>query len=260
MIGYIKLHRQILHWEWYTDINTKTLFIHCLLLANHKDNTWRGMKIKTGTFATSLRKLSVETGLTVSQIRTSLGKLESTQEIAQETHTSFTIIKVLNYEIYQGSENEVIAQETHEKSQQSSTQDSTPNSNKQEIKENKNEKNKDNKEKNIKKEIAYFDDIELNQTFNDYLEMRKKNNYKTTDRAIELTIKELDELSNGNIDLKIKILEQSIMRSYRGIFPLKEDNNFKAKTNTYKTEQQKRDERKAEQFRKLAEELKYEQE
>lgn len=241
MIGYIKLHRQILHWEWYTDINTKTLFLHCLLMANHKDNTWRGMKIELGTFASSLRKLSVETGLTVSQIRTSLSKLESTQDIAQETHTSFTIIKVLNYAKYQGSENDTIAQEMHETSQPNSTPNRTPNSNKQEIKENKNDKNKDIKEKNIKKEVAYFDDIELNQTFKDYLEMRKKNNYKTTDRAIELTIKKLDELSNGNIDLKIKILEQSIMRSYRGIFPLKEDNKFKGNKN-YKSEAQEQKE------------------
>ncbi len=235
MIGYIKLHRQILHWEWYTDINTKTLFLHCLLLANHKDNTWRGMVIKTGTFASSLRKLSVETGLTVSQIRTSLSKLESTQEIAQETHTSFTIIKVLNYGVYQYTENDTIAQEMHDKSQSSSTPNRTPVSNKQEYKEVNNEKNKDIKEKNIKKETSYFDNLELNETFKDYLEMRKKNNYKTTERAIKLTIDKLEELSNGDKRMKIKILEQSIMRSYRGIFPIKEDNKFDNEQPKFKT-------------------------
>ncbi len=28
--GFIKLHRKIIDWEWYDDINTKTLFIHIL--------------------------------------------------------------------------------------------------------------------------------------------------------------------------------------------------------------------------------------
>lgn len=171
MIGYIKLHRQILHWEWYTDINTKTLFLHCLLMANHKSNTWRGMEIKTGTFASSLRKLSVETGLTVSQIRTSLSKLESTQEIAQETHTSFTIIKVLNYGVYQYTENDTIAQETHETSQSSSTPNRTPVSNKQEYKENKNDKNKDNKDI-----YGEFENVEM--TEKEYLKLKQKTNYE----------------------------------------------------------------------------------
>jgi hypothetical protein len=43
MNGYIKLHRKLVDWEWYTDIPTKTLFIHLLLVANHKPNKWRGM-------------------------------------------------------------------------------------------------------------------------------------------------------------------------------------------------------------------------
>ena len=253
MIGYIKLHRQILHWEWYTDINTKTLFLHCLLLANHKDNTWRGMVIKTGTFASSLRKLSVETGLTVSQIRTSLSKLESTQEIAQETHTSFTIIKVLNYGVYQYTENDTIAQETRNIAVKY-TPNRTPVSNKQEYKEVKNEKNKDIKEKNIKKETSYFDNLELNLTFNDFLELRNKLKAVNSDRAIKTLLNRLDELSGFDDDIKIKIIEQSIMNSYKGVFPLKESNNYKGKQNGFKTKQQLKDERMNEQLERLAKE------
>jgi len=153
MAGYIRLHRQIIHWEWYTDINTKTLFLHCLLMANHKDNCWRGVNIKQGSFVSSLRKLALETGLTVSQTRTSINKLILTQEIAQEPHTSMTIIKVLNYAVYQGKVDDEIdddstqtAQEITDKSQTNRTQVSkqiATNKNEKKLKNEKNDKNKD---------------------------------------------------------------------------------------------------------------------
>lgn len=50
-----------------------------------------------------------------------------------------------------------------------------------------------------------------------------------TDRAIELAIQKLKELStlpfsdSIDNDLAIKILNQSVMNSWQGLFPLKED-------------------------------------
>ncbi len=71
--------------------------------------------------------------------------------------------------------------------------------------------------------ISYFSNKDLNKAFKDYLDMRVKIKAKATDRAIELIITKLDKLSNGNEDIKIKILEQSVMNSWKGVFPLKED-------------------------------------
>lgn len=34
--SFIKLDRKILQWGWYTNVGTKTLFLHCLLMANWK--------------------------------------------------------------------------------------------------------------------------------------------------------------------------------------------------------------------------------
>lgn len=102
--GWIKLHRQLLDWEWYDDINTKCLFIHCLLRANHSDTEWRGHKIKRGQFLTSVDTLTRETGLSVSQIRTSLKKLISTNEIASKSQARSTVITVLGYDSHQGSD------------------------------------------------------------------------------------------------------------------------------------------------------------
>ena len=102
--GWIKLHRQLLEWEWYDDTNTKCLFMHCLLRANHSETEWRGNNIKRGQFLTSVDTLTRETGLSVSQIRTSLKKLISTNEIASKSQARSTVITVLSYDSHQDND------------------------------------------------------------------------------------------------------------------------------------------------------------
>lgn len=101
MQGWIKLHRKIVDWEWYDDLPTKSLFIHLLLLANHEDNMWHGQKIEKGSLITSLSSLSVQTGLSVKQVRTALNHLEKTGEIGKQRTNNNTLIIVLNYARYQ---------------------------------------------------------------------------------------------------------------------------------------------------------------
>lgn len=102
--GWIKLHRGLLDWEWYDDSNTCRLFIHCLLRANHGDKTWRGKHIKRGSFFTSLESLSVETGLSARQIRTSLDKLSSTNELTSSSQARGRMITVVKYDSYQSDD------------------------------------------------------------------------------------------------------------------------------------------------------------
>ena len=99
--GFIKLHRQLLEWEWYDDINCRLTLIHCILKANFKDKQWRGYDIKRGSFITSLSKLSDEIGISKQQLRTVLDKLEKTGEINKINNGSNTLIIVLNYSDYQ---------------------------------------------------------------------------------------------------------------------------------------------------------------
>ena len=96
-----------------------------------------------------------------------------------------------------------------------------------EIEKSKSRRAKDNKTPKASK--TYFpNDESLNQAFLDYLEMRKQIKKPMTDRAVELAIKKLKELSalpfsdSMDNDLAIQILNQSIMNSWQGIFPLKE--------------------------------------
>lgn len=101
--GYIALYRQFLDWEWFTDVKTCHLFQYCLLRANSKNTVWRGINIKKGQFITSLRTMSIETGLSFQEVRTALKKLtqNSTHELTHEPYASYSIITVVNYNLYQ---------------------------------------------------------------------------------------------------------------------------------------------------------------
>ena len=99
--GWIKLHRSILDWEWYDDVNVMRLFLHCLFKANHKDKRYRGTVVKRGTFLTGLELLSKQTGLSVSQLRTAQSKLKLTNELTIKTSSKGTVIEVVNYDKYQ---------------------------------------------------------------------------------------------------------------------------------------------------------------
>ena len=106
MEGWIKIHRKMVDWEWYDDINTKVLFLHLLLTANHKEKNWRGITILRGQKLTSLQHLAEETKLTVMQVRTSLNKLKSTNEITIKTTNKNTLITIEKYSNYQDKDEE----------------------------------------------------------------------------------------------------------------------------------------------------------
>ena len=91
----------MIDWEWYDDINTKVLFLHCLFKANHKDKKYRGTVVKRGTFLTGRELLAQETGLSVRQIRTSLSKLKSTNELAIKSSSKGSVVEVVNYSKHQ---------------------------------------------------------------------------------------------------------------------------------------------------------------
>lgn len=101
MNGFIKLHRQLLDWEWYGDINVRLVFIHCLLKANFKDKRWQGQLIKRGQFISSLGKLSEGVGISKQQLRTALEKLKKTGEITTKGQGNNTLFIVNKYNDYQ---------------------------------------------------------------------------------------------------------------------------------------------------------------
>jgi len=102
--SFIKLYRGLLDWEWYSDVNTKTVFIHCLIKANWEDKRWRGVLIKRGQFFTSLDSLCNELNLSKKAIRISLDKLKKTKEIVVNGARIGTMITICKYDDYQSLE------------------------------------------------------------------------------------------------------------------------------------------------------------
>lgn len=147
MSGWIKLHRKMIEWEWFTDVNTCHLFLYLLLKANHKDKKWRGLLIKRGQFLTSLKTLTEVLPLSTQQIRTALLKLESTGEVTSQATNRNRLLTIVKYEEYQASDSEVTSQATN-KQQTDNKQITT-------TKEYKKEKN----EKNLIKDIDRFENF-----------------------------------------------------------------------------------------------------
>lgn len=99
--NFIKLSRTLLEWQWYTNLNVKSAFIHCLLSANWKDKSWQGMTVERGSFITTIKAFSEGVGLTEQEVRTAWKKLETSQEITKKSTNGFTKITVNNWDKYQ---------------------------------------------------------------------------------------------------------------------------------------------------------------
>ena len=148
---FIKVYRKFMEWEWYTDVNTKTLFLHCLLRANWKAGSWKGINYMAGEFITSLPSLAEESGLSIQQVRTSLDKLILTGEITSKTTDSVTgrkltrnrIITVNNWDEYQESNSQPNSQTNREPNRRATGQQQDSNSR---YKNNRNIEDKNNKE------------------------------------------------------------------------------------------------------------------
>jgi hypothetical protein len=99
--GYIKLFRKLTEWEWYDDANTFRVFIHLLLNASFEANSWQGIALQPGQLITGRKRLAKELKLSERQIRTSLNRLKSTNEIAIKTTNKFSVVTICKWEDYQ---------------------------------------------------------------------------------------------------------------------------------------------------------------
>ncbi|MCF8218765.1 MAG: hypothetical protein K9J21_07260 [Bacteroidales bacterium] len=217
--GWIKLYRQFLQWEWYDDINTKVLFIHLLLKANYKENSWHGIKIKRGQLITGLHSLSFETKLSIKQIRNSLQKLQKTGEIDKQSGNQFSIITICNYDQYNNIDEKEGKQTDKQRASKGQAKGNTL---------------RKEERKEIKNNILDFDFKEsYKNILIEWFQYKKdrKESYKNQMSRKKFYSK-LYRMSNGDPEKAQKIIDQSIANNYAGIFELQSKNRQQSNQNT----------------------------
>lgn len=101
---WIKLHRSLTDWRWFSSPETLQLFIYFLLSANYETKEWQGIKVKRGQLLTTLSCIHKDTSLSLQQIRTAISRLKRTKEIKTDSSNKYTLITVCKYEDYQGEQ------------------------------------------------------------------------------------------------------------------------------------------------------------
>lgn len=103
--GFVTMPRSITSWRWYHNANTFRVFFHLIVSANYTDHDFEGITVHRGQVVTSRKSLATELKLSEREIRTALTHLKTTNDIAIETTTKFSIITVISFDDYQGATN-----------------------------------------------------------------------------------------------------------------------------------------------------------
>ena len=100
--GYIKLHRSIQSWEWFSDAVTFRVFIYLLLNAQWESSRFRGHEVPKGSLVTSYGSIAESLNISVRNARTAMEHLKSTGEVTVKLTSKFQIVTLANWEKYQG--------------------------------------------------------------------------------------------------------------------------------------------------------------
>lgn len=180
-IGFIKLKRTFLEWEWYQDNNTSRVMIHLILKSNYTVKQWQGNTINPGELITSISNLSKELRLSENEIRTCLKKLKKTNYIITQGTSKFTKIKIIKSSIYDEiifTNNEQIHNPLTNKPHSNNEQITTTNKVKKE------EENKEGIEL-FKNQIFQFSSLYSQEHLNGFYEYWSSQNKQTGRRRFE---------------------------------------------------------------------------
>jgi hypothetical protein len=215
--GWIKIHRKLLEWEWADEPDMVALWIHLLLNANFEETKWHGMSIPRGAFLTTQSELCHKTGLSRRSLRTCLDRLKSTNEVTIETTKLYSIITICKYDSYQ------LAKDAPRPSERP-TGDQRPTNDRPTI--------LIEEDKELKEEEEYFDGLKIDiKRYGEdweklirqwmYYKYASGNPYKTQ-ASVNLMVKQLTDLSGGDFETALKIIEQSMANNWAGLFALKD--------------------------------------
>lgn len=238
MNEWIKMPRQLLE-EMYEDSDSLRLWFHLLL---HAD--------QNGVVSTSLRELSEDTNLTIRSLRTRLRKYTERHTIDTQATQLKTIITICDYDSYIGCENgkrhtnDTLT--THSKNEEKETDKETK---KETDKESSKEITKEIKKEIIKEKeeriVSPLNPPKGEKTFDwsilpseyipivkDWLAYKREKSQTYKPIGFKALCKNLLKLSNGDPETARRIVEQSMLNNYAGLFPLKNNSTYGQRNST----------------------------
>ena len=142
--GYINLHRKLLDSGMLRNHSLFTLWVYCLLKANHKPNTfiWNGeqVTIQRGQFISGRKEIAKELNMNESCTYRNLKKLEKLGNVNIKSNNKFSLITVCKYNTYQTS---TLQSEQHFEQQVNNKRTTSE----QQVNTNNNDKNDNNEKK-----------------------------------------------------------------------------------------------------------------
>lgn len=215
---------------WLDNPHVLKLFVYLVGNARYqkKPKKYPLFEVNRGEFLTSLRDLAeaneyIEGGRvqrwSPAKVSRMIKVLEDQEYIKILADTFGTHISICNYELYQNPKRYL-----------ANTSETAPNRSETRLKRecnasenNSNKGKKGNKDKNI------IPSWIPKEAWDGFIEMRKKIKTIMTDRAVKLAISELKKLKEEGEDIE-KVLDQSTMKNYKGLFPVKNNQDDKKKT------------------------------
>ena len=237
--GWIRLYRKLQEcwvWEDKEPFDKRSAWIDLLLTANHADAKllFNGelITVQRGQILTSVRKLSVKWKWSVNKVYRFLKLLESDKMLQKKSNKDRTLLTIVNYSVYQGGEytneytngNSDGYTDGSTNEYKSETPTDTPSEHKQECNNDKNVKNVNNNMREKKPKKKYYDDPNLDSAFKEFLSMRTKiKKPLATEKAFSRLKNKLEDLSGGDTDMAIAILNQSVDHCWSDVYGLKND-------------------------------------
>ena len=109
--GYVKLWRKSLDGEWMTNHLLWTFWCWCLMRATHKPVDvlvgYQKVHLDPGQFVFGRNKAANELRASPQNIRTCVAALKIMQNLTIKSTNKFSIITIINWDIYQQAENKI---------------------------------------------------------------------------------------------------------------------------------------------------------
>ncbi len=207
--GFIKLHRCLIDKPIFQNEKLLKVWLWCLFKATHKPITAligvKKIELQPGQFIFGRLVAAKDLKMSQSMVYRYITFLKDNQSLDIKTNNKYSLVTVVNWGLYQTTRGKV-----------DSNIDSKRTTNEQQM----NTYKKSNKNyKNVKKKDRSLFEIAID----DFIEFRKGTKPPMTEKAVTLLLNKLEELAPGDETTKIKILEQSILNGWKGVFALKAD-------------------------------------